>query len=208
LSIARDATRVAARATPQGDDPMSVETAVANPVLPASGVWQIDPVHSSVTFAASHLVVSTVRGRFGSVSGRIKVADVAEQSSAEVEIDASSIDTGDERRDGHLRSAEFLDVEHHPQVTFRSTRVERIGEAGVTIEGDLTLVGVTRPVVLSAEFLGLAKSPWGPKMAAFSATAEIDRDSFGLTWNQTLDTGGLMVGRIVHLQLDLELVRT
>jgi polyisoprenoid-binding protein YceI len=174
----------------------------------ATTTWQIDPAHTDVGFEVKHLMISKVRGRFGTVSGTIQLdeADVS-KSSVTAEIDVTTIDTREAQRDGHLRSADFFDVENFPAITFRSTRVERAGEDRATVVGDLTIRGVTREVKLSVEEEGTAKDPWGGDRIAFSATAKIDRRDFGLTWNQALETGGVLVANEIKLILDVQAVK-
>jgi polyisoprenoid-binding protein YceI len=174
----------------------------------ALSTWKIDPSHSSIGFSVRHMVVSKTRGRFTRWSGQIRFdPDDAKASSVEVSIDPASIDTADAQRDGHLRSADFFDVEKHPTASFRSTRVEDLGGDRYRIIGDLTIRGVTRPVVLEATYEGSGKDPWGGERAGFVASASIDRKDFGLTWNTTLETGGLLVGDKVELTLEIEAVR-
>src|SRR5207248_75272 len=140
--------------------------------LPERGTWKIDPAHSGVGFVARHMMVSKVRGGFGVFSGTIEVGDSPETSSVEVEIDAASVQTGNEGRDQHLRSPDFLDVETYPRITFRSTRVERTGDSSLRVEGDLTIRDVTKPVTLDAHFHGMAGDPLGNTRIGFSASTE------------------------------------
>src|SRR5690606_5196459 len=161
--------------------------------------WKLDPTHSQVEFAVKHMMFTTVRGRFAGVDGTVR-ADPANpsNSSVEVVIDAGSIDTRAEDRDTHLRSEDFLDVEKHPQITFRSTGVEGAhAEPGAKfkVNGELTIRGVTRPVTLDATYEGTGTDPWGGTRSGFSAATKIDRRDFGLTWNQALETGGVLVGQ-------------
>ncbi|HEX7117275.1 MAG TPA: YceI family protein [Longimicrobiales bacterium] len=170
--------------------------------------WTIDAAHTLVEFAVKHMMIATVKGRFGEVSGTIVLDEEAlDRSSAEVTIVASSIDTRSADRDAHLRSADFLDVETHPTLTFRSRRVESVGEGRFRVIGDLTIRGTTREVVLDVEDQGRGKDPWGGERAAFSATTEIDRRDYGLTWNAALETGGVLVGDRVRISLEVEAVR-
>ncbi|HEX9696462.1 MAG TPA: YceI family protein [Actinomycetota bacterium] len=175
--------------------------------IPGSGTWDIDPSHTTVGFVARHLMVAKVRGRFGSFAGSAQIADQPEQSSVRVEIEAASVDTHDDGRDTHLRSADFFDVETHPQITFVSTGFTQTGTTSFDLPGELTIRGVTRPVVLKAEFDGLAGDPWGGTRAAFTAATEIDREDFGLTWNKALESGGVLVGKTIKIEIDAELVR-
>ena len=175
--------------------------------IPGSGTWDIDASHTTVGFVARHLMVAKVRGRFGSFAGSAQIADQPEQSSVRVEIEAASVDTHDDGRDTHLRSADFFDVETHPQITFVSTGFTQTGTTSFDLPGELTIRGVTRPVVLKAEFDGLAGDPWGGTRAAFTAATEIDREDFGLTWNKALESGGVLVGKTIKIEIDAELVR-
>jgi polyisoprenoid-binding protein YceI len=173
--------------------------------LPAPGTWLVDPSHSGVDVVARHMMIAKVRGRFGSFSGRIVVADRPEDSSVEVTIDAASIDTAEARRDEHLRGADFLDVERYPEITFRSTSVKPGRRGRWHVTGDLTLRGVTRPVTLDVELEGLGAAYGGPR-AVFNASAEVDREEFGLTWNMALETGGVLVGRTLKVELSIQAV--
>lgn len=175
-------------------------------------IWNVDVAHSQVEFAVKHMMITKVRGRFAAVGGAV-VLDEAEpsRSRVEVEIEAASIDTRQEDRDAHLRSPEFLDVETHPTLTFRSTRVERLTlESGSAFRviGELTIRGVTREVTLDAVYEGRGTDPWGGERVAFSAETAIDRRDFGLEWNQALETGGILVGNEVRIQLDVQAVRS
>jgi polyisoprenoid-binding protein YceI len=174
--------------------------------VPSAGTWAIDKSHSHVGFSVRHLGVAKTRGRFGDFDGTVVVAERPEDSTAEVTIAAASVDTRDETRDGHLRSGDFLDAETFPNMTFRSTAVRRDGR-GWKIDGELTIKDVTRTVTLDAEFDGAEGDPWGGTRAAFSATTELNREDFGLTWNQVLESGGLLVGKTVKVELEVELVR-
>ena len=170
--------------------------------------WSIDPAHSHVQFAVRHLVVSTVKGRFGDVGGTIALDEQhLAGSSVEVEIDAATVDTREERRDAHLRSADFLDVERFPTITFRSTRVEPGRGDAFRVVGDLTIHGVTRQVVLEGEQTGRGPSLSGAEVIGFEATTKINRRDFGLTWNATLETGGVVVGDEVKITIDVEATR-
>lgn len=175
--------------------------------IPAAGTWEIDRAHSTVAFSVRHLMVAKVRGRFGEFAGTIHVAEDPAESWVDVSIDAASIDTRDEKRDAHLRSQDFFDVESFPTVTFRSTELRKTGTSSFDLAGDLSIRGITRPVVLATEFDGLAADPWGNTRAVFTAETEIDREAFGLTWNQALETGGVLVGKQIKIQIELEAVR-
>ncbi|MEV4130953.1 YceI family protein [Dactylosporangium sp. NPDC049742] len=175
--------------------------------IPTPGKFDIDPAHTRVSFVAKHLMVSKVRGGFTKATGTIVIAEDPLESHVEVEIDAASIDTGVADRDGHLRSADFLDVEKWPALTFKSTRVTGFSGGEFKLVGDLTIRDVTRQVELDVEFEGHAKSPWGQEVIGFSATTEIDREDFGITWNQALETGGVLVGKKVKIEIGAEGVR-
>lgn len=172
--------------------------------------WNLDATHSTVDFSVKHMMFTTVRGRFAQVEGTVAFdADAPEQSSVEVTIPTASIDTGVADRDGHLRSGDFFDVGNHPAMTFRSRRVEggpiREGDT-FRVVGDLTIRGVTREVVLNARFEGAGTDPWGNTRSGFSATTTVDRRDFGLTWNQALETGGVLVGHEVKIELHVQAV--
>lgn len=170
--------------------------------------WQIDPAHTHVEFGVRHMMVSTVKGRFAALSGVIRMDDDDPAgSSVEATIDTASIDTRNEQRDAHLRASDFLDVEQFPTIRFRSRRVEPLGGNRFRVTGDLTLHGVTREVTLDATFEGRAKDPWGTERVGFSARTAIDRRDFGLTWNQMLEAGGLILRDAVNLSLEIEAVR-
>jgi polyisoprenoid-binding protein YceI len=174
--------------------------------VPTGGVWTIDTAHSAVGAVARHLMVTKVRGRFTSFSGTVHVADPFEGSRVEVSIDASTIHTGQPQRDEHMRSADFLDVENHPTIEFRSTKLEPTGDSTFRLDGDLTIRGITKPVQLEAEYLGLATDPYGNSRIAFSATGEIDREDFGITWNQALEAGGVLVSKRLQIELDVQAI--
>src|SRR5690606_35519023 len=165
-----------------------------------------DPTHTRVGFVARHLMVSKVRGSFTDVSGEIVVTEDPTASTASVTIQAASIDTGVADRDNHLRSGDFLDVEKFPQLTFRSHGLE-VTEDGFQLRSELTIKDVTREVTLDAEFEGVARSAWGQEVIGFTATTEIDREDFGITWNQALETGGVLVGKKVKVEIELEAIR-
>jgi polyisoprenoid-binding protein YceI len=185
----------------------STATDVRTTQFPAAGTWVIDKSHSSLDFVAKHLMVTKVRGSFGGFEGKIVIGDTPEESSAEAVVRTSSLTTGDEKRDGHLHSADFLDVERHPEMTFRTTKVESLGDGEGTVTGDLTIKGITHPVTLHTTFEGLAQDPWGGERAAFTASAEINREDWGMTWNQALETGGVLVSKKVKLEIDVQAVR-
>jgi polyisoprenoid-binding protein YceI len=172
--------------------------------------WKIDPAHTLVEFTAKHMMITNVRGRFTNVEGAIEVdGNDADASSVTVELDAASIDTRVEQRDQHLRSADFLDVENFPKVTFRSTKVEGASfEPGESFRlvGDLTIRGTTREVTLYATFEGRGQDPWGGERVSFSADTKIDRRNFGLTWNTALEAGGVLVGNEIRIHIEAQAV--
>jgi polyisoprenoid-binding protein YceI len=153
-------------------------------------IWTVDAAHSEIGFTARHLMVSKVRGQF------------KDFSTVEASVQLASIDTHSADRDGHLKSADFFDVENHPEMTFKSTRV-----SDDTLEGDLTIKGVTKPVSFDLEFGGITADPWGGTRAGFEATTEINRKDFGLTWNVAVEGGGVLVGEKVKIVLDVQLVK-
>lgn len=176
---------------------------------PALTTWTIDASHSEVGFAVKHLMIATVRGSFGTVSGTVTFADGDySQATAAVTIDATSIDTREEKRDAHLRSADFFDVEQFPTLTFKSRRVQAVKADAFELVGDLTIKGITHEVVLDVAVEGFQKDPWGNQKAAFTATTKISRTAFGLTWNAALETGGVLVGDDVKISLDVQLLKT
>lgn len=168
-------------------------------------VWQLDPNHTLVEFSGKHMLITTVRGRFGKVRGTL-VLDEADpsRSSVEVEIEAASLYSGVDYRDNHLRSADFLDVEHFPTITFKSTRVEPEGNDRAKVFGDLTIRGVTREVVLDTELAGRGKNPMGQEVVAFEAKTQINRKDWGLNWNLALETGGFLVGDTIKIEIATE----
>lgn len=169
--------------------------------------WQIDPAHSSVAFAVRHLMVSNVRGEFTQFSGTVtSVAQRPETAAVEVTIETASINTRNADRDKHLRSADFLDVEKFPTMTFTSKKVQLHGQNRATVVGDLTLHGVTKEVSLDVELSPAIKDPWGNLRVGAHASTTINRKDFGITWSQTLDTGELVVGDEVQVVLEVELV--
>jgi polyisoprenoid-binding protein YceI len=176
--------------------------------VPEPGTWEIDPSHQSFEFVARHLMAK-VRGKFAGVSGAATVAEWPEDSTLEIEIDTTTVDTGDANRDGHLRSNDFFGSEDHPTISFRSTGI-RLGDGDThwKVDGDLTIRGVTRPVTVDLEFLGGAIDPWGNQRIGFSGVVpQVNREDWGLTWNAPLETGGFLLSRSVRLEIEAELIR-
>lgn len=170
--------------------------------------WELDSSHSSIHFSVRHLVIAKVRGQFTRWSGALVVPDGDfGQATADAVIDASSIETGVADRDAHLKSPDFFDVAQYPEIVFTASRFEPQGERHGRLIGALTIKGVAKEVVLDVERHGQARDPWGNERAAFSATASIDRKDFGLTWNQVLESGGVMVGEKVNIEIEIEAVR-
>jgi len=171
--------------------------------------WNLDPAHTMVEFKVRHMMIANVKGRFSKVSG-VLVLDEAKPANSRVEasIEAASIATLDDQRDAHLKSADFLDVEKHPTLSFKSTGIGAVGNGELSIEGDLTIHGVTRKVRFAAEGpTAPAKDPWGNSRVAISAEAKINRKDFGLTWNAALETGGILVGEDVAITLEAQFVK-
>lgn len=176
----------------------------------ATSIWKIDPVHSNAQFKVKHMMISNVKGEFTAVNGTLRLDDTdITRSQLEASIDASTINTRDPQRDAHLKSPDFFDVEQFPTLTFKSTRISKKGDDRYSVEGDLTIHGITRKVVLEAEDVSApAKDPWGNTRIGLSATARINRKDFGLTWNSTLETGGLLVGDEVAITLDVQFIKS
>ena len=182
--------------------------ATQQPTAKAPSQWRIDRAHTNVGFAVKHMMIATVHGRFTDVDGTVRYDEEDHsRSSLEISIRTASIDTRDAERDAHLRSADFFDVAKYPVMTFRSTRIQSTGGQTLRIAGDLTILGVTRPITLEAVEEGRGKDPWGGDRAGFSASTTLDRRDFGLDWNQALEHGGWLVGHDIKVTLDVELVR-
>ena len=169
------------------------------------GTWDIDPVHSDVSFSVRHMMVSKVRGRFGEFSGQIVTGEDITGSSVQATIDATSIDTNNEQRDNHIRSADFFDVANHPTWTFTSTGV-RVDDGDLFLDGELTIKGVTRPVTLTLQAEGFGPDAFGGTRAGFSASTTINRSDFGVDIAMPLDGGGVVVGEKVTITLEIEAV--
>jgi polyisoprenoid-binding protein YceI len=184
---------------------MATTTSTSTVIEP--GTWAIDPSHSSIEFVARHLMVTKVRGRFGGLDGAVTIAADPLQSSVHAQVDANSVDSGDAKRDEHLRSADFFDVERYPTIEFQSTGVEERGDGRYTLVGDLTVHGVTKSVRWDLEFDGTVQDPWGGTRAGFSATTEVNRKDWGLEWNVALETGGFVVSEKVRLNIEIEAVK-
>jgi polyisoprenoid-binding protein YceI len=175
--------------------------------IPVPGTYALDTNHKRVGFVARHLMVSKVRGEFKDATATITVAEDPLQSSVTATIQADSFHSNQEQRDGHVKSADFLDVETHPTLEYRSTGVKSFDGGEFVLAGELTIRGVTRPVDLKVELEGVGRSPYGQDVFGFSATTEIDREDFGITWNMALETGGVMVGKKIKIEIEGEAVR-
>jgi len=169
--------------------------------------WEVDSTHSQVTFSVRHMMISTVKGQFKVISGQLHIDEQNPANSwIEAEADATSIDTRDERRDGHLRSPDFFDADNHAKLTFKSTKVEKVRGEEYKVTGDLTIRGVTKQVIFDAEYSGQIKDVWGMQRAGLTAKTTINRKEFNLNWNTALETGGVMVSDNVKIEIDLEAV--
>jgi polyisoprenoid-binding protein YceI len=174
----------------------------------AKATWVLDPAHTTAEFSVRHMMFTTVKGYFTKLEGQID-ADLSDLTTGEINatIDAASVDTRDAQRDGHLRSADFFDVENHPKLTFKSYRIERTGENEYELVGDLTIRGVTKSVIWALTFDGQGKNPWGQEVAGITAETKVNRKDFGLTWNAALEAGGWLVGDEVKFAVHAELIK-
>jgi polyisoprenoid-binding protein YceI len=170
-----------------------------------SGTYNIDPTHSNVEFAVRHMMITTVKGRFGDVKGTVELPEQGEPR-LDITIGTASVDTRSEQRDTHLRSADFFDAETHPEMRFVSTKAERVAD-GWKVTGNLTIKGTTKPVVLTVAEEGAAVDPWGNQKVAYSATTKFNRTDFGLNWNAALEAGGVLVSEEVKVAIDAQLVK-
>lgn len=170
--------------------------------------WEIDAVHSQATFSVKHMMISTVRGHFEVLSGKLHIDEEhPENSWVEADVDTASINTRDAKRDGHLRSPDFFDAEKYPKITFKSTKVTPDGDNKYLVTGNLTMHGVTKEETFHAEYSGQVKDIFGLQRAAFSIKGKINRKDFGLNWNVALETGGVLVGEDVNIEIDLAAVQ-
>lgn len=175
----------------------------------STSTWTVDPSHAAAQFSVKHMMISNVRGQFSNISGTLELneKDIS-KSSVNVEIDASTVDTRNEKRDGHLKSPDFFDVGKYPKMTFKSTKVTKAGTGKLEVTGDLTIRGITKPVTLAVDGpTPEMKSPWGSTVRGFTATAKINRKDFGLSWNKALEAGGVVVGEQVTITIDLEVIK-
>lgn len=182
-------------------------TATATATLPQTGVWDLDPTHSSLEFSARHLMATRVRGRFSDWTATLTTGSAPGDAQVEAEVKVGSVTTFNEGRDKHLRTSDFFDVDNHPTMTFRSTGVGELRDDNhFELRGELTARGVTKPVTVDAEFLGALQDPFGNTKVTFSATAELDRDAWGISWNQPLQNGGLLVSKTIKVEVEAQFV--
>jgi polyisoprenoid-binding protein YceI len=189
------------------DTPTPLTRTVDGTEVPVAGTYALDGSHSSVGFSVRHLMVSKTKGRFDDFHGTVTIAEDPLASSVEVEIQVASVDSRDEARDGHLRSPDFFDADTYPTITYRSTQVTPAGKGRWIVEGELTVRDTTVAVPLEVTFEGGARDPWGGTRIGFTAHAELDREAFGLTWNQALETGGVLVGKQVRIDIEAEAIQ-
>ena len=180
-------------------------TITATPTQIPTGTWSVDPSHSRVEFRVKHLGIATVRGNFGRFEGALEIDDAGARAYGTVAAD--SVDTGDDKRDAHLRSGDFFEVERHPEIAFRSASIEPTGEHTFRIAGDLTIRGITHELTLEAEVTGTEQDPWGNDRVGLEVTGELDRADYGMTFNQALGSGNVLVSDRVRLHLDVSAVR-
>jgi polyisoprenoid-binding protein YceI len=173
---------------------------------PAVGTYAIDASHTQLGFAVRHMAVSKVRGRFGTFEGTIDIAENPVDSKVSLSIDATSVDSRDENRDNHLRSGDFFDIEHHPQWAFASTSIAAVTPTEWKVTGDLTIRGVTKPVTLDVSLEGVVKDPYGNHRVGFSGSTSINREDFDVSFGAVMETGGLVVGKKVDIELEVEAV--
>jgi len=182
----------------------------ATAITPAAvSTWKLDPAHSAAEFKVKHMMISNVKGGFTGISGTLTLDEAdATRSSVEASIDVATLNTGDAQRDGHLKSADFFEAEKFPAITFKSTKVEAKGKDSYAVTGELTMHGVTKPATFNVEEVSQpSKDPWGNLRVGLSATTKINRKDFGLTWNSALETGGVLVGEDVAINLDVQFIK-
>jgi polyisoprenoid-binding protein YceI len=184
----------------------SVAQAEAGLRLPSPGTWKIDPAHTSIEAVARHLMITKVRGKFSEFDGTFEIGGRPEDTKISLTINAASIDSRDAKRDGHLRSPDFLDVERFPTIEFVSTGVKPARD-GWNVTGDLTIRGITVPVVIESAYLGVVTDPFGNDKAIFSGRTKLDREAFGMTWNVALESGGVLVGPTLAIELEVQATR-
>ena len=185
----------------------STGTRIDGVVVPTPGTFVIDPSHTRAGFVAKHLMVTKVRGAFGEIEASVTIPEDPMQASAEASMTTASITTGSADRDAHLKSGDFLEIEKYPVVTYRSTGISGVKDGIFTVQGELTIKDVTRPIELAVEIDGVATDPWGGERVSLTARGEIDREEFGLTWNVALESGGVLVSKKVTLEIEAQAVR-
>ena len=187
----------------------TIAATLAVPSPAATTTWQIDPAHTAAGFSVKHMMIATVRGQFKGVTGAVNWDDQdISNSIVDVTIDANTVDTGEAKRDADLKSANFFDVAHYPTITFKSTKIERISAAKMKVAGNLTIHGITKPVVLDVEGpSGAIKDPYGNTRVALNATTTVNRMDYGVKWNAKMDGGGIVVGDDVNIDIDLEMIK-
>ncbi|MFE9171700.1 YceI family protein [Streptomyces kebangsaanensis] len=186
----------------------ATDSASAPATARLTGIWTIDPAHSSIAFVARHAMITKVRGTFEDFDGRLYLdGEHPGRSTADVTIKAASLNTRQEQRDQHLRSADFFHAEAHPELSFRSTSVQQLSADAYRLTGDLSIKGITLPVVLDLTHTGTATDPFGNERAGFEGSTTVDRTDWGLTWNSVLETGGVLVGEKVKLEFDVSAIR-
>jgi polyisoprenoid-binding protein YceI len=176
--------------------------------VPSPGTFALDTSHSQIGFTVRHMMIAKVRGHFSATEGTLVVAEDPTASTVTITASTGSIDTRDEGRDGHLKSPDFLDAEQYPTITFTGTGITDEGGGTFALVGDLTVHGVTKPLQLEVEYNGVGQDPWGNQRIGFTAKGEVNREDFGLTWNQALETGGVLVGKEAKIEIDAEFVRS
>lgn len=201
------ASEVAVEQDGQAEQAAATSRVVNGVTFPAPGTYVLDPTHTRIGFVARHLMVTKVRGHFGEFSGSITVAEDPKDSTAEATLKSVSIETGTADRDTHLRSGDFLEAEKYPEITFRNARIQSAKGAEFTVVGDLTIKDTTREVTLDVEIDGVARDPWGNEKLAVTASTEIDREDFGMTWNVALETGGVLVSKKIKLEIEAQAAR-
>jgi polyisoprenoid-binding protein YceI len=180
---------------------------MATTVTTGSRTWTVDTAHSNIGFTTRHMMISKVHGKFTRVKGELQLPEgSAVPESIIAEIDAASVDTREDQRDGHLRNTDFFDVENYPQLTFKSTSIQKINDAAFNVTGDLTIRGTTKSVTFRVNIEGQGPDPWGGHRIGYSAKTRVDRRDFGLIYNQALEAGGLLIGNDVEIELDIEAV--
>lgn len=177
--------------------------------ITAQTEWKFDAAHSTIGFTVSHLVISEVDGKFKNFDGKVTASNENfSDAKIEFEADINSIDTDNEKRDGHLKAADFFDAEKYPKLTFKSKKFEKVGEKKFVLTGDLTMRGVTKEIQLDVKMNGIVKDPWGNTKAGFKITGELNRFDYGLKWNTLMEAGGAVVGQEVNLNINIELAKS